>query len=167
MNHWIMRLNNWIINRPYIDHTSTPHRTYIDPTSTLHRPYIDPTSTPHRPHIDPTSTLDRPHIDPTSTLHRPYINPTSTLHRPYIDPTSHVPICRRKNINVFKPFILGHLWLNFQNVNMPYKHKRDCPLCNKPGLRCISDHLRQVQNMFSFEHISFLWSFCEASVKLL
>jgi hypothetical protein len=119
-------------------------------------------STLHRPHIDLTSISPRPHIDPTSTLHRPYIDPTSTLHRPYI-----TPICRRKNINVFKPFILGHLWLNFQSINMPYKHKRDCPLCNKLGLRYISDHLRQVQNLFSFEHFSFLWSFCEASVKLL
>jgi hypothetical protein len=133
MNHWIMRLNHWIINRPY---------------------------------IDPTSTSHRPHIDLTSTSHRPYIDPTSTLHRPYIDPTSH-PYVAVKNINVFKPFILGHLWLNFQSVNMPYKHKRDCPLCNKLGLRYISDHLRQVQNLFSFEHFSFLWSFCEASVKLL
>ena len=31
---------------------------------------------------------------------------------------------------------------------MPYKHKRDCPLCNKPGLRYISDHLRQVHNLY-------------------
>jgi hypothetical protein len=139
MNRWIMRLNHWIINRPYIDLTSSPHRPYVDPTSTLHRPYIDP----------------------TSTLHRPCIDPTSTLHRPCIDPTSH-PYVAVKNINVFKPFILGHLWLNFQSLNMPYKHKRDCPLCNKPGLRYISDHLRQVQNLFSFEHMSFLWSFSEA-----
>jgi hypothetical protein len=28
------------------------------------------------------------------------------------------------------------------------KHKRDCPLCNKPGLRYISDHLRQVHNLY-------------------
>jgi hypothetical protein len=94
-----------------------------------------------------------PYIDPTSTLHRPYIDPTSTskstLHRLYIDPTSH-PHVAVKNINVFKPFILDHLRLNFQSVNMPYKHKRDCPLCNKPGLRYIStsDHLRQVHNLY-------------------
>jgi hypothetical protein len=116
----------------------------------------------HRPYIDPTSALHLPYIDHTSTLYRPCIGPTSTLLRPNI-----TPICRRKNINVFKPFILGHLWLNIQSVDMPYKHKRDCPLCNKPGLRFLIDHLRQVQNLFSFEYISFLWSFCEASAKLL
>ena len=112
------------------------HRPHIDLTSTPHRPHIDFTSTPHRPHIDLTSTLHRPHIEPTSTPHRPHIDPTSTSHRPHIDP-------HQKNINVSKHFILGHLWLNIPPVKMPYKHKRDCPVCDKPGLRYMSDHLRQ------------------------
>ena len=34
---------------------------------------------------------------------------------------------------------------------MPYKHKRDCPVCNKPGLRYTSDHLRQVHNLYGDE----------------
>ena len=41
--------------------------------------------------------------------------------------------------------------MNFQSVNMPYKHKRDCPVCNKPGIRYISDHLRQVHNLYGDE----------------
>ena len=31
---------------------------------------------------------------------------------------------------------------------MPYKHKRDCPVCDKPGLRYMSDHLRQVHCLY-------------------
>ena len=79
----------------------------------------------------------RPHIDPTSTSHRPHIDLTST----YIDLAS---ILIRKNINVSKHFILGHLCSNIPPVKMPYKHKRDCPVCDKPGLLYMSDHLRQV-----------------------
>jgi hypothetical protein len=132
MNRWIMRLNHWVINLPY---------------------------------IDPTSTSHRPSIDPTSTLHRPYIDPTSTLHRPYIDPTSHRYVAVI-NINVFKPFIHGHLWLNFQSVNMTYKHKRNGPLCNKTWS---SIHTRSfapsTELVFCRTHVIYvtlLWSFCEA-----
>jgi hypothetical protein len=39
---------------------------------------------------------------------------------------------------------------------MPYKHKRDCPLCNKPGLRYISDHLRQVHNLYGVQRKKWL-----------
>ena len=117
---------------------STTHRPHIDPTSTTHRPHIDLTSTPHRPHIDPTSTSHRPHIDLTSTLHWPRINP------------------HQKNINVSKHFILGHLWLNIPPGKMPYKHKRDCPVCDKPGLRYMSDHLRQVHCLYGDERKKWL-----------
>ena len=89
---------------------------------------INHASTSHRPHIDHASTSHRPHIDLTSTLHRPHIDLTSTLHWPRINP-------HQKNINVSKHFILGHLWLNIPPVKMPYKHKRDCPVCDKPGVR--------------------------------
>ena len=30
---------------------------------------------------------------------------------------------------------------------MPYKHKKDCPVCDKPGLRYMSDHQRQVHHL--------------------
>ena len=116
---------------------SNTHRLHIDLTSTSHRPNIYPTSTPHRPHIDPISTPHRPHIDLTSTLHWPHIK-------------SH-----QKNINVSKHFILGHLWLNISPVKMLYKHKRDlerdCPVCDKPGLRDMSDHLHQVHHLYDDE----------------
>ena len=39
---------------------------------------------------------------------------------------------------------------------MPYKHKRDCPLCNKLGLRYISDHLRQVHNLYGDQRKTWL-----------
>ena len=31
---------------------------------------------------------------------------------------------------------------------MPYKHKRDCLVCDKPGLLYMSDHLRQVHRLY-------------------
>ena len=31
---------------------------------------------------------------------------------------------------------------------MPYKHKRDCPVCDKPGLRYMSIHLSQVHHFY-------------------
>ena len=34
---------------------------------------------------------------------------------------------------------------------MPYKHKRDCPVCDKPGLRYMSNHLRQVHHLYGDE----------------
>ncbi|KAK3727741.1 hypothetical protein QZH41_005202 [Actinostola sp. cb2023] len=39
---------------------------------------------------------------------------------------------------------------------MPYKHTRDCPVCNKPDLRYISDHLRQVHNLHGDERKKWL-----------
>ena len=39
---------------------------------------------------------------------------------------------------------------------MPYKHKRDCPFCSKPGLRYMSDHLRQVHNLYGDERKKWL-----------
>ena len=103
-----------------------------------HRPHID------RPHIHPTSNQHPPHIHPTSTLHPPHIHPTSTLHPPHVDP-------RQKNINVSKHFILGHLCLSIPSVKMRYKHKRDCPVCDKPGLRYMSNHVRQVHHLYGNE----------------
>ena len=64
-----------------------------------------------------------------STSHRPHIDPTSTSHRPIL----------------MSPNIL------FSSINMPYKHKRDCPVCDKPGLRYMSDHLRQVHHSYGDE----------------
>ena len=32
-------------------------------------------------------------------------------------------------------------------VKMPYKFKRDCPVCGKPELLSLSDHLRQVHRL--------------------
>ena len=32
-------------------------------------------------------------------------------------------------------------------VEMPYKFKRDCPVCGKPELLSLSDHLRQVHRL--------------------
>ena len=39
------------------------------------------------------------------------------------------------------------------SVKMPYKHKRDCPVCDKPGLRymIMSNHLRQVHHLYGDE----------------
>ena len=34
---------------------------------------------------------------------------------------------------------------------MPYKHKRDCPVCDKPGLRYMSNRLRQVHHLYGDE----------------
>ena len=31
---------------------------------------------------------------------------------------------------------------------MPYKHKRDCPVCDKPGLLYMSNHLHQVHHLY-------------------
>ena len=39
---------------------------------------------------------------------------------------------------------------------MPYKHKRDCPVCNKPGLRYMSNHLRQVHHLYGDERKKWL-----------
>ena len=39
---------------------------------------------------------------------------------------------------------------------MPYKHKRDCPVCDKPGLRHMSDHLRQVHCLYGDERKKWL-----------
>ena len=37
------------------------------------------------------------------------------------------------------------------SVEMPYKHKRDCPVCDKLGLRYMSNHLRQVHHLYGDE----------------
>ena len=39
---------------------------------------------------------------------------------------------------------------------MPYKHKRDCPVCDKPGLRYMSNHLRQVHHLYGDERKKYL-----------
>ena len=39
---------------------------------------------------------------------------------------------------------------------MPYKYKRDCPVCNKPGLRYMSNHLRQVHALYGDERKKWL-----------
>ena len=39
---------------------------------------------------------------------------------------------------------------------MPYKHKRDCPVCDKPGLRCMSNYLRQARHLYSDERKKWL-----------
>ena len=39
---------------------------------------------------------------------------------------------------------------------MPYKHKRDCPVCDKPGLRYMSNHLRQVHHLYGDERKKWL-----------
>ena len=39
---------------------------------------------------------------------------------------------------------------------MPYKHRSDCPVCDKPGLRYMSDHLRQVHCLYGDERKKWL-----------
>ena len=39
---------------------------------------------------------------------------------------------------------------------MLYKHKRDCPVCDKPGLRYMSNHLRQVHHLYGDERKKWL-----------
>ena len=39
---------------------------------------------------------------------------------------------------------------------MPYWHKRDCPVCDKPGLRYMCDHLRQVHHLYGDERKKWL-----------
>ena len=39
---------------------------------------------------------------------------------------------------------------------MPYKHKRDCPVRDKPGLWYMSDHLCQVHHMYGDERKKWL-----------
>ena len=39
---------------------------------------------------------------------------------------------------------------------MPYKHKGDCPVCDKPGLWYMSDHLRQVHCLYGDERKKWL-----------
>ena len=41
-------------------------------------------------------------------------------------------------------------------VEMPYKFKRDCPVCGKPELLSLSDHLRQVHRLKSHERKQWL-----------
>ena len=41
-------------------------------------------------------------------------------------------------------------------VKMPYKFKRDCPVCGKPELLSLSDHLRQVHRLKSHERKQWL-----------
>ena len=41
-------------------------------------------------------------------------------------------------------------------VKMPYKFKRDCPVCGKPELLSLSDHLRQVHRLKSDERKQWL-----------
>ena len=46
--------------------------------------------------------------------------------------------------------------INITSVKMPYKHKRDCPVCNKPGLLYMSNHLRQVHHLYGDERKKWL-----------
>ena len=39
---------------------------------------------------------------------------------------------------------------------MPYKHKRNYPVCDKPGLRYMSNHLRQVHHLYGDERRKWL-----------
>ena len=39
---------------------------------------------------------------------------------------------------------------------MPYKHKRDCPVCDKPGLRYMNNDLRQVHHLYGDERKKWL-----------
>lgn len=39
---------------------------------------------------------------------------------------------------------------------MPYKYKRDCPICHKPDLQFISDHFRIVHHLFGYERKKWL-----------
>ena len=41
-------------------------------------------------------------------------------------------------------------------VKMPYKYKKDCPICNKSDLQYISDHLRQVHKLYGNERKQWL-----------
>ena len=41
-------------------------------------------------------------------------------------------------------------------VQMPYKFKRDCPVCGRPELLSLSDHLRQVHRLKSYERKQWL-----------
>ena len=41
-------------------------------------------------------------------------------------------------------------------VKMPYKFKRDCPVCGKPELLSLNDHLRQVHRLKSHERKQWL-----------
>ena len=100
--------------------TSTPHPLYIHRASTLHPSYIHPTSTP----ISSTSTT---HARARSTLHPSYIHPTSIPNPPIIHLSNVDPIYYKKNTNVSKHFILGHLRLSTPSVKMPYQHKRNRP----------------------------------------
>ena len=42
----------------------------------------------------------------------------------------------------FTTFITG-----FHSVKMPSKVRKDCPVCGKPDLTYLSDHLRQVHQL--------------------
>ena len=39
---------------------------------------------------------------------------------------------------------------------MPYRFRKDCPICNKPGLLYLSDHIRQVHNIHGDERKEWL-----------
>ena len=39
---------------------------------------------------------------------------------------------------------------------MPYRFRKDCPICNKPGLSYLSDHIRQVHNIHGDERKEWL-----------
>ena len=41
-------------------------------------------------------------------------------------------------------------------VKMPYEFKRDCPVCSKPELLSLSDHLRQVHRLKNHERKQWL-----------
>ena len=73
------------------------------------------------------------HNHPTFSPHQPYIHPRSTLVRKIII-------------------------LSTPSVKMPYKHKRDCPVRDKPGLRYTSNHyhLRQVHHLYGEERKKWL-----------
>ena len=111
-----------------IHSTSTMHPLYIHPTSTLHPP-------PSPPHP--------PHMHARSTLHPSYIHPTSIPNPPIIHLSNVDPIYYKKNTNVPKHFILGHLGLSTPSVKMPNKHKRNRPSASSQVLW--SNNLKEIR----------------------
>jgi len=96
---------------------------------------MDPSWTPHGPLMDPSWT---PH-GPSWTPRGPYFLKSKTINR-------------RASVT-FSSFVFRRCC-----VNMPYKHRRKCPICCKPDLLYLSDHLSQVHGLTSEERKQWLKS---------
>ncbi len=133
-------------------HISTPHRNRLHGLQKCRQHLSGPLGPPqHFYTCRQKSSRNSQKFDLTSIPHRPHIGPTLASHRPHIGPTS-----ASKTILEKQPIQRFHFIIRFHRVKMPYKFKRDCPVCGKPDLLYLGDHLRQVHQLQAPERKSWL-----------